>query len=30
MEFITKIMPLIWQIVEKKKKCAVNVSTIDN
>lgn len=23
-------MPILWQIVEKKKKCAVNVSTIDN
>ena len=30
MEFINKIMPVIWQIVEKKKKCSVNVSTIDN
>lgn len=30
MDFINKIMPVIWQIVEKKKRCAVNVSTIDD
>lgn len=23
-------MPVLWQIIDKKKKCAVNVSTIDD
>lgn len=30
MDFINKIMPVLWQIVEKKKRCAVNVTTIDD
>ena len=30
MDFLNKIMPVIWQIVEKKKKCAVNVTTIED
>jgi hypothetical protein len=30
MELLTKILPMLWQIIEKNKNCAVNVSTIDN
>lgn len=30
MDFLSKIMPILWQIVEKKKQCAVNVSTIED
>lgn len=29
MDFLSKIMPVLWQIVEKKKQCAINVSTVD-
>jgi hypothetical protein len=30
MEFITAIKPIIWKIIDKKKKYAVNVSSLDN
>jgi hypothetical protein len=29
MEFINKILPTLWAIVEKRK-CAVNISSIEN
>lgn len=30
MELFKKILPMLWQIIEKNKDCAVNVSTIEN
>ncbi len=30
MELITKIMAVLWAIIEKNKDCKVNVATIDN
>jgi hypothetical protein len=29
MDFISKIMPVLWQIIEKKKRCSINVSSLD-
>ncbi len=29
MEFINKILPTLWAIIEKRK-CAVNISTVEN
>ncbi len=30
MELFNKILPMLWQIVEKHKDCAVNVSTFED
>lgn len=33
MEYVAQIMPVLWQIIDKqknKRKCRVNVSTIDD
>jgi hypothetical protein len=30
MDYIKVIMPVIWQIIEKKKRCAVNISTVND
>lgn len=30
MEYVTKIVPLLWEIVGKNKKSAVNVTTKEN
>ena len=30
MDLITKIMDVLWAIIEKNKDCKVNVATIDN
>lgn len=30
MEFIAGLKPLLWQILEKKKEYAINVSSLDN
>lgn len=30
MDLIKLIMPTLWQILDKNKKCSINVSTIDN
>ena len=30
MNFIKRIMPLVWAIVEKNKKCSANVSTFED
>lgn len=29
MEFVNKLMPVLWRIIEKKKRCSINVSTVD-
>jgi hypothetical protein len=29
MEHVTKIMPLLWSLIEKHKKCSVGIATID-
>jgi hypothetical protein len=29
MDFISKILPVLWQIIEKKKKCSINVNSLD-
>lgn len=30
MDLIKSIMPVLWQIIEKNKKCAINVSTYED
>lgn len=30
MDLIKIIMPTLWQILDKNKKCSINISTIDN
>ena len=30
MDLLKLIMPTLWQILDKNKKCSINVSTIDN
>jgi hypothetical protein len=30
MDFVNKLMPILWNIIEKNKNCSVNVTTIDN
>lgn len=29
MDLIRKLLPTLWQILDKNKKCAINVATID-
>lgn len=30
MDLLNKVMAVLWQILDKNKRCAINVSTIDN